>query len=1430
MRRDRILTVYSPTTYYKELKQVAYENLCMYCFEDNGGADICPHCGRDARAAVPQIQLMPGTLIYNDRFLLGRALGQDASGIVYSAMDTKRGVKIRIREYLPRDCARRLNSGDVVPEAGYEDRFDAGLNKLRASVEGVEDPSKRHFFFEENGTGYIAQRKNNSVSSDDTDISEKSGGARMALVVGIAAALVLAVAVGVIALVSFLTNRADNTLDMPRTTGEDIWQPPVSPSPTPYAAATFGVITDPENDWMEFTNPDLNGDESDFATPTPVPTPEGGLNTDKTINEKSSPEVIKKLQKLLINLGWLEKGSTTGKYDAATKDAVRNFQQYMNDTYAINPKLTVDGVAGPKTLKWLIQTDISRRPDPTKAPVTPNPTAADEIIDENASPERIKYVQKQLKILGMLGDKYPNGVYDKTTREAIKKFQMRVNDLQGYDAVREDGVCDAVTMAYLEYYVEWWKQNKPTPAPSKTPAATATIAPVNSPSPEGDYVDENSPAASVKYVQQMLIALGYMDGEADGSYGPKTVDAVKKFQKFIISRHGDKVSVTGKCDAVTLNYLEYYYANISEPTPVPSAGAPIITVTEYDDYDAGVYIVGDSVTVEWKAEGADSYSVYLTDDKGGTVSKELGTKYTSFTLRTDLLTPDKVYTLTVTAIPAGGTEKNGASSYVKVMRAGKQQPTPEPETSKEPENPAPVITVTGALGYTDGVYRVGASGVGISWSCEGAKAFDLSLTDKGDNIVYEQRGTDMSEYRIDPAALKANEKYVFTVTADTGKSASVRLEMGDIATPEPSTTPAADIGVPAITVDGALGYKQDIYWAGSDIMTISWSAEGHVRAYSVYLTNGVGDTLASYIETKQTTMKVDPASMTKEEKYTLTVVAIPEGGDEASGRSASVIFELYTGQTAEPTPEPVGKVEAPVIKVSGSFANENGIYYARRDAMTISWSAKGDVASYDLVITDSDGQAVLEKTGVTKTSRVIDPADMAEGMVYTFTVTAVPKGGTAEDGQSASVQMAIYVEPVLGVPVITVTGHDAVENGDIYMMGANGLDISWHAENAAKYSVYVSRADGKVIKSSGETDQTSIRFEPSMLTPGEVYTVTVVSIAKGGKEKNGEKSSVRMALTDNSPKLEAPVITVEGYDTFEDGVYLISGDLVTVSWNAEGAATYDVYLKDEKGKDLKAVEGTTVKSMNLDTSVLKAGRTYSISITAVPESGKAKDGLTSAVLIASANQTADPGDGETPVPSELAAPKITVSGHKDFSNETYYIEKGKLSISWKTKKADSYSVYLYDTSGNVIGSKEKTAETSMNVKADQLNNGEVYTLEITAYGKNGEVSPMSSVMLARYNGKPDNPYAGGIDRNSDPELIKKLQKALYMLGWLPQESNFVPGTLDAPTVQAVYDMQMYIIENELNPEIMLIDPADPVVDEITIAMIADTKHPVKKPQ
>ena len=233
---------------------MAYENKCMYCFEDLDGRDICPHCGRDSRAAVPQIQLLPGTLLHNGRFLVGRAMGQDASGIVYMAYDTKREATLRIREYLPRDSARRLNDGSVAPVAGAEEAFERGMQRLKASVEAVEDPKKRHFYFEENGTAYIAQRKAASSAAHREAEEEREGrsGRQLALIIGGAAVAVLVVIFVVIRLLSNAFDATTAPSVMPTLASDSLWTPAPTPSPTPYVQTTFAPIKDPDLSWMDY--------------------------------------------------------------------------------------------------------------------------------------------------------------------------------------------------------------------------------------------------------------------------------------------------------------------------------------------------------------------------------------------------------------------------------------------------------------------------------------------------------------------------------------------------------------------------------------------------------------------------------------------------------------------------------------------------------------------------------------------------------------------------------------------------------------------------------------------------------------------------------------------------------------------------------------------------------------------------------------------------------------------------------------------------------------------------------------------------------------------------------------------------------------------------------------------------------------------------
>lgn len=68
-----------------------------------------------------------------------------------------------------------------------------------------------------------------------------------------------------------------------------------------------------------------------------------------------------------------------------------------------------------------------------------------------------------------------------------------------------------------------------TPTPSPTPVPTPTPTPT--PTPKPLILGLNSHGEDVEKLQARLIELGYLKGKADGYFGPKTEDAVKRFQE-----------------------------------------------------------------------------------------------------------------------------------------------------------------------------------------------------------------------------------------------------------------------------------------------------------------------------------------------------------------------------------------------------------------------------------------------------------------------------------------------------------------------------------------------------------------------------------------------------------------------------------------------------------------------------------------------------------------------------------------------------------------------------------------------------------------------------------------------------------------------------------------------------------------------------------
>ena len=141
-----------------------------YCFscmhELPAGADVCPVCGLENKyiKAYPH-QLQPGTILENgqNRYLIGKVLGQGGFGITYIGMDLVLEKRVAIKEYYPNGYATRnveITKNVTITELDQVDYIKAGKERFLAEARTLarfDDPGIVHVkeFFQANDTAYI---------------------------------------------------------------------------------------------------------------------------------------------------------------------------------------------------------------------------------------------------------------------------------------------------------------------------------------------------------------------------------------------------------------------------------------------------------------------------------------------------------------------------------------------------------------------------------------------------------------------------------------------------------------------------------------------------------------------------------------------------------------------------------------------------------------------------------------------------------------------------------------------------------------------------------------------------------------------------------------------------------------------------------------------------------------------------------------------------------------------------------------------------------------------------------------------------------------------------------------------------------------------------------------------------------------------------
>ena len=140
------------------------EQICYNCFQERDSlSGPCPYCGFDLAENEKKypVALRAGTVL-NDRYIVGRVLGQGGFGITYLAWDTQLEAKVAIKEFRPGELATRVEGTTVsVLSADRSEDFTYGAERFQeeartlAKFIGNPNIAAVTSYFDENDTSYF---------------------------------------------------------------------------------------------------------------------------------------------------------------------------------------------------------------------------------------------------------------------------------------------------------------------------------------------------------------------------------------------------------------------------------------------------------------------------------------------------------------------------------------------------------------------------------------------------------------------------------------------------------------------------------------------------------------------------------------------------------------------------------------------------------------------------------------------------------------------------------------------------------------------------------------------------------------------------------------------------------------------------------------------------------------------------------------------------------------------------------------------------------------------------------------------------------------------------------------------------------------------------------------------------------------------------
>ena len=394
------------------------------------------------------------------------------------------------------------------------------------------------------------------------------------------------------------------------------------------------------------------------------------------------------------------------------------------------------------------------------------------------------------------------------------------------------------------------------------------------------------------------------------------------------------------------------------------------------------------------------------------------------------------------------------------------------------------------------------------------------------------------------------------------------------------------------------------------------------------------------------------------------------GVKESGVADPDTLKELYSANA--PAYQAPVKIGVPQIELSAYTKYENGIFHiadsvTTEGGVTASWYADGDVANYDVSITDDRNVVYTEVKGVDMTIASIPVMSLDDSRTYTVTITAHPIDTKNDKATTASIRFVRVVAPPepepeeigkIGKLIVTPEGNDISREDGVYHIPGDTLSFRWSADGSVAGYIYnLTDANGTSLAVSQQLESTNnIAFVASNFAEGETYTLSVYAVPTNGGIEDATMESIRFTRKVSTPTPE-PTVQPTPEATSEP----------TAEPTAEPTVE-PVYLGQP-------------------------------SVYVSPVAGFAY--------------------------MEVPTPEDTIEGVN-----LAHLEAGEIEFSWPAAgEVAYYHVRIVDANKNVMVDQNMTSEGA-HIPSSNLQYGMPYSITVTAYGPNGESSVPSRIYFA----------------------------------------------------------------------------------------------------